>query len=273
MPEGPEIRQAADQLADALVGHTAEEVWFAFDQLKPYEALLSGVQVTAVTSRGKAILTQFENNYTIYSHNQLYGKWRVRPAYNLLDTNWQLRLAIHNKEKSALLYSASDIEVWPTAEIEEHPFLRKLGPDLLDSSTTVAQVAARFVDPKFRRKRLTTLLLDQGLVAGLGNYLRSELLFVARVHPLLRPMDCTPEQIDALAQATVGLTRQSYQTKGITNDLQLAETLKANGQSFPEYRFWVFNRDGQPCRDCGREIIREELGGRRLYYCLSCQAK
>lgn len=273
MPEGPEIRQAADKLAAALVGEIAQEVWFAFEQLKSYERVLSGVVITAVTSRGKAMLTQFENGYTIYSHNQLYGKWRVRKAYDLLDTNWQLRLAIHNEKKSALLYSASDIEVWPDGELDEHPFLKKLGPDLLDETTTIEQVAARFVDNKFRRRRLTTLLLDQGFLAGLGNYLRSESLFVANVHPSLRPMDCTLEQIEALAKATVELTRQSYRTKGITNDLQLANALKASGQSYRQYRYWVFNRDGQPCRVCRTPIIREELGGRRLYYCPSCQKK
>ncbi|MEM7330774.1 MAG: endonuclease VIII, partial [Chloroflexota bacterium] len=221
MPEGPEIRLAADELSAALAGKVATEVCFAFDHLKRYEPQLSGMVVTAVTSRGKAMLTQFANDITIYSHNQLYGKWLVRDAYDYPDTNWQLRLAIHNKEKSALLYSASDIEVWPTAELSEHPFLKKLGPDLLDEATTIEQVAARFVDNKYRRRGLVSLLLDQGFLGGLGNYLRSEALYAARVHPTLRPMDCTPEQIDGLAKATVELTRQSYKHGGVTNDLDL----------------------------------------------------
>lgn len=272
MPEGPEIRIAADQLAAALVGRLAKEVWFAFEQLKKYESLLSGEEVTAVTSRGKAILTQFGNGYTIYSHNQLYGKWRVRRAYHFLDTNWQLRLAIHNDKKSALLYSASDIEVWPDGELEEHPFLRKLGPDLLDEATTVAQVGSRFTDKKFKRRRLTSLLLDQGFLAGLGNYLRSEILFCARVHPDRRPVDCSADQLEALANAAVSITRQSYRSKGITNDLTLANQLKESGQRYAAYRFWVFNREGRPCRHCQTPIIKTEKGGRRLYYCPTCQA-
>ena len=273
MPEGPEIRLAADELSAALAGEVAQEVWFAFDQLKKYESLLSGVVVTAVTSRGKAMLTQFANELTIYSHNQLYGKWVVRDAYDYPDSNWQLRLAIHNQKKSALLYSASDIEVWPDGELNEHPFLKKLGPDLLDSGTIVADVALRFVDQKYRRRRLTSLLLDQGFLGGLGNYLRSEALFVAKVQPILRPMDCTPEQISALAHATVELTRQSYQHGGITNDLMMADVLKKQGVDYPDYRFWVFNRQERPCWVCHTSIIKEEMGGRRLYYCPTCQAK
>ena len=273
MPEGPEIQLAADKVGEAIIGRPTTAVFFAFAALKKYEELLTGVEVTAVQARGKAMLTRFANGYNIYSHNQLYGKWMVRSAYDFPDTNRQLRLAIHNEANSALLYSASDIAVLQDGELDSHPFLRKLGPDLLDESVTVPQVAERFVADQFRRRRLTSLLLDQGFLAGLGNYLRSEVLFVARVHPSLRPMDCTGEQIEALAEAAVSLTRQSYQTRGITNDIALAEKLKAEGQRYRDYRFWVFDRDGRPCYNCGTAIIKDIIGGRRLYYCPTCQAR
>ncbi len=280
MPEGPEIRLAADAVAAAIAGYPAKELFFAFDQLKQYEELLQGVEVTAVTSHGKAMLTQFANGYTIYSHNQLYGLWMVRDAYEYPETNRQLRLAIHTSQKSALLYSASAIEVWLTDELDAHPFLSKLGPDLLDmarpgkevGAVDIPQVAARFMDKQFARRRLTSLLLDQHFLAGLGNYLRSEILFVARVHPTLRPVDCTAAQIDDLAAATVQLTRQSYKTRGVTNDLSLAERLKQEGVVYTDYRFRVFNRDGRSCYTCGTPIVKERLGGRRLYFCPTCQA-
>lgn len=271
MPEGPEIRRAADKLAAAIAQRFATAVFFAFDQLKPYEELLQGERVTAVTSRGKAMLTHFENGYTIFSHNQLYGKWFVQPAGELPDTNRQLRLAIHNDDYSALLYSASDIDVWRTVELETHPFLEKLGPDLLDDSVTIEQVAARFTSDAFRRRQLASLLLDQGFLAGLGNYLRSEILFVAQVHPQARPMDCTPAQIAALAQAAVQLTRQSYETGGVTNDLGRVADLKAEGVGYRDYRFWAFARQNWPCYACGTPIVKERIGGRRLYYCPNCQ--
>ncbi len=270
MPEGPEIRRAADEVAAAIAGKNTEEVWFAFDHLQPFADALRGERVTAVTSRSKAMITRFANGLNIYSHNQLYGKWVVRPAYDLPDTNRQLRLAIHNHTHSALLYSASEIEVLSDAELAEQPYLRKLGPELLDEEVTVQEVATRFVDGRFHNRRLTTLLLDQGFLAGMGNYLRSEVLFVARVSPTLRPADCTPEQIQRLAEAAVSLTRQSYRTKGITNDPQLVEKLKAQGWRRRDYRFWVFDRDGQPCHHCGTPILKETLGGRRCYYCPNC---
>lgn len=77
MPEGPEIRRAADNLEAAIKGKPLTDVWFAFPQLKSYQSRLIGQHVTHVETRGKALLTHFSNDLTLYSHNQLYGVWRV----------------------------------------------------------------------------------------------------------------------------------------------------------------------------------------------------
>ncbi|WP_435992565.1 DNA-formamidopyrimidine glycosylase family protein [Rossellomorea sp. LjRoot5] len=74
MPEGPEIRRAADNVERALKNKTVEDVYFAFPHLEGYEVLLKGSNVTRVDTKGKAMLIRFDNGYTIYSHNQLYGK-------------------------------------------------------------------------------------------------------------------------------------------------------------------------------------------------------
>ncbi len=272
MPEGPEIKRAADAIARAIAHQPLTEVFFAFEHLKPYSKKLEGQQVIAVEPRGKALLTRFDNQLNIYSHNQLYGKWMIRKAHNYPDTNRQLRLALHTAKKSALLYSASDIELLHDDELAVHPFLERIGPDVLHPSTTLKQVIARFQDKTFHRRQLTTLLLDQGFLSGLGNYLRSEILFVAGVFPKQRPVDCTDQQIKALAQAAIALPQQSYETGGITNDLQRVEALKAKGFRRSAYRFYVFNREGQPCFHCETPIIKDHTGGRRYYFCPRCQS-
>ena len=170
-----------------------------------------------------------------------------------------------------MLYSASDIEVLSDDELLTHPFLASLGPDLLNSQTTIAEVRERFVDPKFRRRSFSSLLLDQKFLAGLGNYLRSEIMFSAAVMPTQRPMDCSEEQIDLLAQASVELTRRSYQTGGITNPDERVAALKAAGKSLRDYRFMVFARAGRGCYACGSQIEKDAAGGRRFYYCPRCQ--
>ncbi len=108
MPEGPEIRIAADKIQRAIRPRPTTEVFFAFDHLKPFESDLAGCLVTEVETRGKAMLTHFDNGLSVYTHNQLYGKWMVRKAYDFPETNRQLRFAIHN-EKNRLYSTAPQI--------------------------------------------------------------------------------------------------------------------------------------------------------------------
>ncbi|MCP3032221.1 endonuclease VIII [Halobacillus sp. A1] len=272
MPEGPEIKRAADQVEKALAGRPVNDLYFAFDHLKDYESILKGTSIEKVKTKGKAMLIHFTNGYTIYSHNQLYGKWYIRNAYNYPKTNRQLRLALHNEKKSALLYSASDIEVLRDEEVPFHSFIAKAGPDLLSEPVTAEDLISRFQSDKFRRRKWTALLLDQTLIAGIGNYLRSEILFSAGIHPDLRPIDCTKEQLAKAAHACIDLMWRSYENNGITNDLTLAERLKAEGAKRYQYRHWVFNREGLPCRLCGTEIVKFKAGSRRCYYCPNCQS-
>lgn len=272
MPEGPEIRRAADKIAAAIVDRPLQEVWFAFDHLKPYAEGLTQQRIIAIETCGKAMLTHFSNGLTIYSHNQLYGVWMVRRAYDYPTTNRQLRLAIHSDRKSALLYSASDIEILDADNVLAHPFLQRVGPDILNPSLTVKEVYERLGEVRFKRKKLMGLLLDQGFLAGIGNYLRSEILFVAKISPTYRPMDCSPQQLQQLAIAIIEVPRQSYQTNGITNDLAIALKMKEQGAKRWQYRHWVFSRAGQRCHCCDGVILKDTAGGRRYYSCPVCQA-
>ena len=117
MPEGPEIRRAADKIEAVLKDNTIQKVEFGLKPLKKYAKPLTGTKVLSLETRGKALLTHFDSGTTIYSHNQLYGVWRIVKRDKLPKTNRQLRLALHTDQHSALLYSASDISVWQTEKI------------------------------------------------------------------------------------------------------------------------------------------------------------
>ncbi len=271
MPEGPEIRRAADRLARAVEGDIARQVRFGLPLLRRFDAKLSGRRILRIRPRGKALLTAFEGGLTIYSHNQLYGRWMVARAGERPRTNRDLRLAIETDTDAILLYSASDIAVLDARGIAAHPFLSKLGPDLLDEGTTPTVVRAQLEDRRFAGRTLAAVLLDQAFVAGIGNYLRSEMLFVAGVRAERRPKDLDDAERAALADAIVGVGRQAWKRAGVTNDWQRAQRLKAEGLSFEARRFHVFGRDGLPCWTCGEIVERSETGGRRLYTCPGCQ--
>ncbi|MDA3134088.1 endonuclease VIII [Atlantibacter subterraneus] len=262
MPEGPEIRRAADNLEAAIQGKPLTSVWFAFPALQPYQAGLIGQHVVRVQTCGKALLTHFSGGLVLYSHNQLYGVWRVVKAGEEPQTTRSLRVRLETADAAVLLYSASDIEMLDADGVAAHAFLQRVGPDVLDMSLTADDVKARLLSPRFCRRQFSGLLLDQAFLAGLGNYLRVEILWLAELAPRHKAVELTEPQLDALAAACLSIPRLSYQTRG-----QVDEN-KHHGALF---RFEVFHRAGKKCRRCGAIIEKTTLSSRPFYWCPGCQ--
>jgi endonuclease-8 len=271
LPEGPEVAREADRIREAIGEQRVTAVRFAFPHLARRAGALSGARVQSVRARGKAMLIAFDVGLTIYSHNQLYGRWYVRKAGNLPTTRRTLRLAIETPSQWALLYSASEIELLDEVGLAHHAYVSKLGPDGLDPDLEAGELVGRVADRRFARRSLGALLLDQSFVAGVGNYLRSEICFEARVRPDRRPTDLSPAEQRRLARAILTMARRAYETKGVTLPASRAEALRRKGESWAAARHWVFARADQDCRRCGAGVARSDLAGRRIYVCPNCQ--
>lgn len=270
MPEGPEIRRAADRLQRAIVGQPLRGVWFAFDHLKRHEGTLAASVVSSIETRAKAMLTHFECGLSVYSHNQLYGRWYTSKPGQAPATTRSLRFAVYGQRADILLFSASDIEVLDADGVAAHRFLQRLGPDLLHPDTGVDTVWRQIAQPRGARRRLADLLLDQGFLAGVGNYLRSEILHDAGLLPTRKLGSLTQTEQDALATAALRITRRAYELAGVTNDPELATRLKAAGLRFGARRHAVFHRAGLPCYRCGATIV-SATANRRVDWCPGCQ--
>ncbi|MGS2743682.1 endonuclease VIII [Halomonas sp. LS-001] len=272
MPEGPEIRRAGDRIQKQLQGGAIEDAWFAFDELKPYASTLIGRHVERVETRGKAMLMFFSDHNVLYSHNQLYGVWKCHAADKEPSTRRSLRVRLEVDGRAASLYSASDISLWAQSELDSHPFLAKLGPDLLSQGVSDEVILNRLTEPMFQRRGLGGLLLDQGFLAGLGNYLRSEILFFAGLNPRHRPCDLSQDKQNQLAHCISSVTWQAYRQAGVTNTPEWIALAKACGEPRRQWRFSVFERDGLPCHCCAAPIEKVSIASRRLYFCPECQA-
>jgi endonuclease-8 len=262
MPEGPEIRRAADSLEAAVKGKPLTHAWFAFEQLKPYESQLVGQCITHIETRGKALLTHFSSDLTLYSHNQLYGVWRVVEADTTPETTRVLRVRLQTADKAILLYSASDIEMLTPEQLTTHPFLQRVGPDVLDLKLTEEVVKARLLSPRFRNRQFSGLLLDQAFLAGLGNYLRVEILWQTQLAPQHKASQLSDAQLNALAHALLAIPRLSYTTRGEVDEDKFHGAL---------FRFKVFHRDGEACERCGSVIEKTTMSSRPFYWCPTCQ--
>ena len=274
MPEGPEIRRAADRIATILAGEVAQEVYLKFERLQVWRSLLEGHPIVAVESRGKAMLIHSAAGITLYSHNQLYGRWYTRKRGSRPpQTSRDLRLQITTRRGTASLYSASEIHVMQTEDVALFPPIQKLGPDLLSAAVDDAVVLARLSEAAFQRRGLAGLFLDQGFLCGPGNYLRSEILFVAGQHPRRTLGSLSEAERLRLAKASRQLTLRAYRTGGITTDDGLVRQLKAKRWPRRRYRHYVFAREGERCHRCSGTIAKEAISSRRIYTCSRCQPR
>ena len=186
-------------------------------------------------------------------------------------TNRALRVLFGNDKHIARLWSATDIEILEPWELPGHPYLAKLGPDVADLEVSYDDVLAQISNQKFARRQLSGLLLDQGFLAGVGNYLRSEILFSAGISPYRKTGSLTEDERHRLARSAIEITALAYHEKGVTVPQELYKTLRDNGLSRYQARHYVFTRDGLACHTCDSLIVHTRLSGRRLDYCSKCQ--
>ena len=154
MPEGPEIRRTGDRLSKALVGKQIIESHFYYERLKGKQTIVKNKNIKEITTRGKAMLIRFNNDWTMYSHNQLYGRWTVNLNVTKIQSNRALRVVFKTKKHTVRLWSATDIDLLPTSQEDEHPFLKKIGPDVLNESCDYELIEKRLTSRIFQKKKL-----------------------------------------------------------------------------------------------------------------------
>jgi len=271
MPEGPEIRRVGDSISRVLVGKEIIESYFYYERIKDMEEIVRNKNIKEITTRGKALLIRFKNDWTMYSHNQLYGKWTVNLNSTKIESKRALRVVFKTKKHTVRLWSATDIDLLPTSKENEHLFLKKIGPDVLNELCSVQLIEERLTSKIFHKKKASTLMLDQTVLSGLGNYLRSEILFDAKIHPDDRPFDLDKERITQWAKSIKNISLLAYKTGGFTVSKAIADRNKANGEPKKSYRHAVFMRHQYECLNCMSLIERKWYGKRKLDYCPKCQ--
>jgi endonuclease-8 len=255
MPEGDTLEIVARRLRP-FVGVALEVAVphprFARDRIAER---LAGARITAVEARGKHLLVRFTNDLTLHSHLRMTGRWDVhrrggrwgRAAYRA----W---VVLRTEAHEAVLFDGPVLELLTDAQLSLHPGLRRLGDDLIDADLDVDR-AVRDLRAAHPATTAGEALLDQRLVAGIGNVWKSEALWACRVHPWARLGELDDDTLRRLVTfASEGMRRQS--------DLLDGRRPRA-----------VYGRDGRPCPRCGTPIVERLQGddGRRTFWCPTCQ--
>jgi endonuclease-8 len=259
VPEGDTVWLAGRRLHGALAGR----VLTGFDLRVPRHATadLTGRTVAEVVARGKHLLARIEGGVTLHSHLRMDGNWVVLRA----GERWrggpahQVRAVLANAEWQAVGFRVHDVLLLPTAE--EARVVGHLGPDLLGPDWDAAEAVRRLAAEPDRE--IGDALLDQRLLAGIGNLYKAETLFLTGVSPFT-PVRAVPD-LGAVVATAYRLLRANRDRAGqvTTGNLARGETT------------WVYDRSRRPCRRCGTPVAAAEQGTppyqRLTYWCPTCQ--
>jgi endonuclease-8 len=270
MPEGPTIRNMADRLRDALLGQPIIKIASRYKKAKTenWAEKIEGQRVVAVRSHGKNLFIELSNGYSIYSHMLMWGSWHIYAP----DEEWAKeerlsRLVLHTPDKVVVLFNAPICEVIAPEDLTQHR-TALMGPDVLSPNFDPAEVWRRFITPENRDKPLGEVIMDQYVIAGIGNILKSEILFQAGLNPLRPAGSLTPEEFDRFIQVSREILERAYQTKGFRNAF-LSPELRASTNKLG----YVYMGSRRPCFVCGTPIqmVRQGAGNRMTFYCPTCQ--
>ncbi len=260
MPELPEVERAARILRRAAAGKTLACVSLMHPSLRrklsPHRLrTLRGAVVTRVLRRGKHQLLELQDGRTIHVHFRMAGDWDIGTATDTLPRHARATLEFENGTRVALV----DPRALSTLTLHaagDSP-LPELGPEPSDAAFTPASLAAVLTR---RKGPIKPVLLDQRILAGVGNIYASESLWHAHISPRAVAATLTPERLERLI-------REIRYVLGPAAQLP-ARYRQARGSG----RIAVYGREGEPCRRCSTPIERIVQAGRSTYFCSVCQS-
>jgi endonuclease-8 len=272
MPEGHTILRLAKE-HQRLFGGGPVHVDSPQGKFAEGAELLTGGRLLTVQAFGKHSLHRFRQledgpprfDLWLHVHLGLYGKW-LNGDLPLPDVTGQVRLRIWNDEHFAQLRGATVCEVLTAGAVKT--LKARLGEDPLksrDAGTIAFQKVSRSGKP------VGLLLMDQAVMAGVGNVYRAEILFLHKINPYRPGNLLTEEQWQLLWANLIKLMRAGVRSGRIVTTAP-ADRVHRSGVARQEEAQYVYRRQDLPCRVCGTTILMEEFGGRRLYWCPTCQA-
>jgi formamidopyrimidine-DNA glycosylase len=269
MPELPEVETTVRGLATVLDGQVIRSIRVnRADLRRPFPVdlaqALTGARVTGLSRRAKYGLIHTDRERTMVFHLGMSGRWRIDPEYIgkhdhlVLETGEGRVLSLNDARRfgSVDLVDSDKLDSWP-------PFAA-LGPEPLGPDLTPRLLASAF---KHRIAAVKLLLLDQRIVAGLGNIYVCEALYRARVHPAREGGKVKPAELKLLVPAIKAVLEESIVAGGST----LRDYARPDGElGYFAKDFAVYGREGEPC-GCGGKVERIVQGGRSSFFCPKCQ--
>jgi formamidopyrimidine-DNA glycosylase len=302
VPEGHSVHRLARQFADVFTGQRLA-VSSPQGRFVDGAALLDGHTVVGSVAHGKHLFLHFDHGLALHVHLGLYGAWdfggdaTFRGASSIGAPRRVGEREVFDADggsvplggsppydgppapvgavrvRLASLHGWADLRGATTChaitEAEADAVLSRLGPDPLRNLPGDGECFVTGL--RSRRTPVAALLMDQKVIAGVGNVYRAELLFRQRLDPWLPGRSLTAEAAGELWEDTISVMSDGVRDGRIITTTPSYWTEPAAGLPAPEESHFVYRRHGLDCRDCGTPVVLTDLGARKLYWCPACQ--
>jgi formamidopyrimidine-DNA glycosylase len=282
MPELPEVETIRVGLARLLPGKVVKDVWHDWPKSFPnapsdVARFLIGAEIKNVRRRAKVLIIELSNEYSLVIHLRMTGQLIFRgdqifgaghPNASLIGElpDRSTRVMLDFKDGSKLFFNDQRKFGWmrllPSVEVPEIDFMKTVGPEPLEDDFT----ADKFIERLNTRKNspIKAVLLDQKVLAGVGNIYADESLWMAKIHPLTAVKNVPKPKLVSLHNDLREVLKLSIEKGGSTDRNYVnSEGKKGSYLSFAN----VFRRQGQPCPRCGETIIKIRAAGRGTHIC------
>jgi endonuclease-8 len=274
MPEGDTIFRSARALQQALGGETITSFETAYASLASVndQSPVAGRTVESVESRGKWLLIHFSGDLILATHMLMSGSWHL---YRVGE-RWQrgrrhMRVVLGTKNFLAVGFNVPVARFYTARTLERFAGVAGLGPDVLGTEFAREDVTARVMERG--DEEIGNVLLNQRVMAGVGNVFKSEICFACGVHPFRKVASLRKQEVECLLDRARRYLAANVVDGAGDGIVTYTGARRTTGSSNPASRLWVYHRRGEACRRCGSTILmhKQGPGARSTFWCPDCQ--
>ncbi len=274
MPEGDTIFRSARALGRALTGKTVTGFETALAPLASVNdnTPVAGRTVESIEANGKWLLIHFSGDLILVTHMLMSGSWHIyRTGERWRVPRRMMRCVIRVEDFEAVAFNVPVAKFFTARTLARDSMIPKLGPDLLRADYDEAEARARVLARP--DEEIASVLLNQRVLAGLGNVYKVEVCFLCGVHPFRLVSSLSSDELDCLLFQSLKLIRANVRESTEEQPLTYTGARRTTHSSSEGARLWVYARQGQPCRRCGTAVLMRKQGpdARSTYWCPQCQ--
>ena len=274
MPEGDTIFRSARALAKALEGRAVTRFETALAPLASVDdqTPVAGRTIEKVESRGKWLLMHFSGDLILVTHMLMSGSWHIyRTGERWRRSRREMRAVVATADFEAVAFNVPVAKFYTEHTLARSAAVPALGPDLLGQSFDADEAGSRL--QARGDEEVANALLDQRVMAGIGNVFKSEICFACGLHPFRLVNTLTRAEVDCLLDRSRRFLEANVRDGAEAGIVTYTGARRTTGAADPGARLWVYGRRGKECRRCGTIILmrKQGRGARSTYWCPQCQ--